>query len=259
MENIEFLRKKYYEAIILLQDEQDILNALPQPDYGNFFPIITGLIQCLDNELFMLQEELRVLNQSDFEMREYIEEEIKILLFKKEVCNSLLQKGIEDKTIEEEAEKTPVKNIVFATTNSGNICIKNDLKTLPEEYYESIIDSLQNLMNGIEENNPEKAKALSSSDKKMAKIHEIKEFKVRLFYKNLSSDTVYVLMVRMKKSDYDALDRKEVTIRNNQVNKQYEQLKKLVKDPQMKQKLISENQEILSNLCDYLVQNRRGK
>ena len=35
---------------------------------------------------------------------------------------------------------------------------------------------------------------------------EIKEFKIRLFYKILSSDTVYVLMVRMKKSDYDAVD-----------------------------------------------------
>ena len=31
METIEILRNQYYEAIQLLQDEEDIKNALPQP------------------------------------------------------------------------------------------------------------------------------------------------------------------------------------------------------------------------------------
>lgn len=259
MENIDHLRKKYYEVIILLQDEEDILNALPRSDYGNFFPIITGLIRRLEEELLYLENQLKSLDQFDYDMKEYIQEEIKTVLFKREVCNNLLQKEIEDKIIEEEAEKTPAKNIIFATTNSGNVCIRNDIKTFPEEYYESIISSLQNLSNGIEENNSEKAKALKTVNKKMAKIHEIKEFKVRLFYKNLSADTVYVLMVRMKKSDNDALDRKEVIIRDNQMTKQFNQLKKIIKDSEVKQKLIFENQEILSDLYDFLIQNKRGK
>lgn len=259
MDNIEQLRKKYYDAIMLLQEEQDILDALPQPEYTNFFPIITGLIKYLEKELYLLQEELNKLDESDEEMQKYIEEEIEMLLFKQDICNSLLEKGKEDIIIEEESEKTLKKNIIFATTNSGNICIENDIKTLPEEYYEKIIKMLQNLQNGINENNDEKAKLMTTVNKKMAGLKEVKEFKVRLFYKNLSSDTVYVLIVRMKKSDNDALDRKEAIRRAVQRNNQYIELKKLVKDPQIKEKLITENEQILSDLCEYLNQNKRGK
>ena len=259
MDNIENLRKKYYEAIILLQDEQDILDSLPQPDYTNFFPIITGLIKRIEEELYILQQELHNLDESDIEMHKYFEEEIEMLLFKQEVCNNLLDKGKEEIDVEVESEKTPKKNIIFATTNSGNICIENDIKTVPEEYYVQVINMLQNLQDGIAENNNEKAKTMTSTHKKMAGLKEVKEFKVRLFYKILSSDTVYVLLVRMKKSDNDALDRKEAIRRSVQRNKQYLELKKQVKDQQMKEKLIAENEQILSNLYEYLNQNKRGK
>lgn len=259
MNSIEELRKKYYEAIILLQNEQDILDSLPQPDYGNFFPIIAGLIERLDEETTNLQAELQNNEQIDIEMKEYVEEEIKILMFKKELCISLLQKGNEEKTILEEAAKTPKKNIIFATTNNGNVCIENDIKTLPEEYYESLIAMLQNLQNGIEESNGEKAKVLTTVHKKLAGTHEIKEFKVRLFYKILSPDTIYVLMVRMKKSDNDALDRNEIINRVTQRNQQFEKLKKQIKEPQIKSELIAENEKIIINLYDYLNKNKRGK
>ena len=259
MENIEQLRKKYYEAIMLLQDEEDIFDALPQPEYTNFFPIITGLIKYLEEELCLLQEELHKLNESDEEMQKYIEEEIEMLLFKQDMCNSLLEKGKEDIFVEVESEKTLKKNIIFATTNSGNICIEHDIKTLPEEYYEKVIKMLQNLQNGINENNDEKSKSMTTVNKKMAGLKEVKEFKVRLFYKNLSPDTVYVLIVRMKKSDNDSLDRNEAIRRAVQRNNQYMELKKQIKDPQMKEKLIDENEKILSDLCEYLNQNKRGK
>ena len=49
MDRIENLRKQYYESIRLLQKEQDILNALPQPEYENFFTLISGVIKMLDD------------------------------------------------------------------------------------------------------------------------------------------------------------------------------------------------------------------
>ena len=259
MDNIQELRTKYYESIKLLQNEADIIDSLPQPDYGNFFTIITGLIQCLDDELIELEQELESVSSSNDEMKEYIEEEIKTLQFKKEICASLLDKGIEDNLIEEESEKISKKNIIFATTNSGNICIENDLKTLPEEYYESAIDLLHRLQNGAEENNIEKARPLTTVNKKMAGIHEIKDFKVRMFYKNLAADTVYILMIRMKKSNNDALDRKEIIDRISQRNGQYEKLKLQIKNKQFKEQLISENEKAIADICDYLSNNKRGK
>ena len=259
MENIEQLRKKYYEAIILLQDEQDILDSLPQPDYGNFFEIITGLIERIDNELQSLELEYQNIESTDIDIKEYIKEEIKILTFKKNICINLLNKGKEEETLSEESEKRITKNIIFATTNSGNVFLENDIKNLPEEYYESIIQMLQDLQNGIEENNTEKAKAMRTVNKKMAGIHSVKDFKVRLYYKRLAKDTLYVIMVRMKKSDNDALDRKEVINRATKINNQYEGLKKQIKDPIKKQELIVKNEQIITELYDYLNQKKRGK
>ena len=256
MDNIENLRQKYYESIILLQNKQDILDALPQPDYRNFFQLITGLIERLDRERITLEQELEF---SDNDMKEYIKEEIKNLLLKKEICNELLQHAKENESIEEEPETNTRKNIIFATTESGNICIENDIKALPEEYFEEVITMLQNLQNGIEENNQEKAKTMTTVNKKMAGIHSVKEFKVRLYYKRLSSDTVYALIVRMKKSDNDALDRKEAIRRATQRQKQYLQLKNKIKDPETKTQLIAEHEQIMSNLCNYLSKNKRGK
>ena len=93
----------------------------------------------------------------------------------------------------------------------------------------------------------------------MAGIHEIKDFKVRMFYKNLAADTVYILMIRMKKSNNDALDRKEIIDRISQRNGQYEKLKLQIKNQQFKEQLISENEKAIADICDYLSNNKRGK
>ena len=36
-EELEKLRDSYYSSIVLLQDEKDILEALPSPEFQNFF------------------------------------------------------------------------------------------------------------------------------------------------------------------------------------------------------------------------------
>lgn len=259
MDRIENLRNQYYDAIILLQNEQDIIDALPKPDFGNFFPIIAGLIKRLDQELELLTKDLNKINQKELEIKEYIQEEIKTLLLKKSICNKLLEEATLEKEIQESAEEPTGKNIIFATTKNDNMCIENDIKSIPEEYYTSVIKMLQTLQNGFEENNNEKAKKMKSTNKKISGIHELKEFKVRLFYKILSKDTVYVIMVRMKKADYDALDRNDVINRNSQLNKQYEKLKKIIQYPELKQEIIAENEEMLNYIYDYLNKNKRGK
>ena len=259
MDSIENLREQYYESIVLLQEKQDILDALPQPDYSNFFSLITGLIERIEKEMLSLKQVIEQPEQTDAEIKEYIEDEISTLLFKQEICKELLQRGKEDEMIEAESERVPKKNIIFATTNNGNVYVENDIKTLPEEYYESLLKMLQNLQNGIEENNSEKAKSMRTIDKKMSGIHSVKEFKIRLYYKRLSPDTVYVFMIQMKKSDNDALYRKEIINRASQINMQYEELKKQIKEPEIKEKLISENEQIMLDICEYLNKHKRGK
>lgn len=254
MGKIEELRGQYYETIRLLQDEEDIRSALPRPEYESFFPLINGIIEMLNNEL----EKTLTMDINDSEMKEAIAEEIRIIKLKLDLCNNLLHIAKEDKKIEEDASKTPQKNIIFATTNSGNIRIENDLKNISEEYLGAIVELLTKLQNGTIDNNEQKARSFTSINKKLAGIQELKDFKVRLFYKNLSSDTVYVLMARMKKSDNDRLDREEIKDRASQSNKQYESLKKLIRDPDKKEELVNEHNKILLNILSSIDHKKRG-
>lgn len=252
MDRIESLRKKYYESISLLQNKEDIENALPRPEYENFFPLIAGLISMLEKELVLTQEML----QDNPEMREYIEEEISLIKLKLDICNNLLHKANEDKQIEEEAINAQKKNIIFATTDSGNVCIESDLKGISEEYLQAVEDSLIQLQEGVIEENIEKGKSMTNNAK-LSKVHELKPFKVRIFYKILSPDTVYVLMVKMKKSNNALRDRREIEERVEQRTKQYEQLKMQIKDPIMKEKLISQNKEYLDRILGHIEQKKR--
>lgn len=253
MDRIDELREKYYEAIKLLQNEEDIINALPQPEYESFFPLIDGIIDMLSKEL----EDTQMMDQTEEDMKEYIEDEIRIIKLKLDLCNNLLHKAQETVKTEEEAQRIPQKNIIFATTDSGNVCIENDLKSIPEEYLQSVSDSLKQLQEGFTEENLEKGKGMTNNAK-LSKVHELKPFKVRIFYKILSPDTVYVLMARMKKSNNDLRDRREIEERVDQRNKQYEQLKKLIKDPVEKERLIQEHNEILERMLGHIKHNKRG-
>lgn len=250
------LRKKYYEAIVLLEDKEDILNALPKPEYPNFFLIIENLINHIETEIIELENLLK--EKLDEQLKKEIEFEIKTLLRKKRICIELKERATQEEKQEEESKNVP-KNIVFATTNSGNVCIKNDIKNFPEEYYEDIIYLLEKIRLGIEEDNNEKAKKMRTVNKKMNGIHEVKGFKVRIFYKRLSTDTVYVFMAKMKKSNNDRLERTSVIERMTQLRNQYEKLKKKITIQSEKEKIISTNETILTDIYNFLNKNKRGK
>ena len=51
------LRNNYFNAILELNDETDIINSLPEPEYENFFPIVNGLIERLNEKIKDLEEE----------------------------------------------------------------------------------------------------------------------------------------------------------------------------------------------------------
>lgn len=254
-EKIKDLRNKYYDAIINLQDESDIRNSLPTPDYESFFEIMDGLVDQLKELIINLKEEKN--QPSDKETIEYIEEEIKLTELKIKICIELIKKAKETLEVEKESLVPQKKNIIFAETNNGKNYIEKDLKQIPEEYYSDVLDSIEKLEDGYEENNPEKAKSLQNN-KKLSKIHEIKPFKVRIFYKKLDKDTILVFQVKMKKSNNDQLDREAVIKRNKKIKVQFEELKDLLKDENIKKSIIEKNQQEKEKIKKILKTKRRG-
>ena len=255
-DKIKELREGYYKAIMLLNDETDILQALPQPTYEAFYPITYGLLELIEQEVIAFNEELESTN--DDEYREYLESELSILTFKKNACLNLIKQADEKKTMEEQSTMFPKKKLIFATTKTGNIYLEKDLKSFPEEYLESVEECLSNLENGFIEENNQKGKKLGA-DAKLSGLHEIKTFKVRVFYKNLTPDTVYIMMARMKKSTNDLIDRSEPVERNKKTTGEFEELKEEIKDPIKKEQLIEQNNEIRKRIKEHIKENRRGK
>ena len=258
METIEILRNQYYEAIQLLQDEEDIKNALPQPEFTSFFQIMYGLIEKLSLVEKELIKELNKIDNQDKEMLEYLKEELELNNFKKSLCERLIKEARKEEQDEEIAEKGSPKNLIFATTGSGKIYLEEDLKDIPEEYYIDIIECLESLKNGFTENNEIKGKSLKNNAR-LKGLHEIKQFKIRIGYINLDPNLTFVILAKTKKSDNSSQDRGDLINRNSKVGAEFQKLKELIKDENKKTELIEKNQEIENNLIEYLNKNKRGR
>jgi len=250
---IEILREQYYQAILNLQDKQDIIDALPSIEYTSFFNITYGLINLIEQDINKTNNLLN--HEYDKEMKEYMQEELDILLFKKQTCEELIKKANEIQNTEELAQTSQTRNIIFAKTSSNNIYVQDDLKDIAEEYYEDI----KNCLNSLEtEQDLKTIERQFSNHAKLAKIHELRPFKVRVCYKILAPDLAYVMIAKYKKSDNDRIEREKVIERNKQTQKEFDKLKQEIKDPIKKQQLIEENQIIKENITEYLNIHQRG-
>ena len=254
----ESLWQQYYDAIKLLQDRNDIIDALPKPIYKSFFSIMPGLIEKLKEE----EQELKELivgeekNSSDYIN---IMEDLKLCMFKIEICNELYKNATDEVEIEKEGEEAIHKNIIFSKTNSENIYLQKDLKSIPEEYFSAILDCIEKLENGYKEENTEKAKAFTTSNSKLVGIHEIKPFKIRVAYKILDKDTIYILIARLKKDNNESLDRDEIIKRANNTEKEYNKIKQEIKNESKKNRLLQEHRKIKEEIEEYLYSHKRGR
>lgn len=210
-------------------------------------------MELMEKEILKINKELKSLDIKNPDLRELFQAELEIMQYKKDLCQKRIYEAEEILNSESFGEVSQKKNLIFATTEYNNIYIEKDLKSIPQEYYEDIIECLRQLQDGFEENNIQKGRQLWNNNK-LSGLHELKPFKVRIFYRNLAPDMVYVLLVRMKKSDNSQLDREEAIIRNKQTTNEFERLKEEIKNPERKQELIEQNIEIYERVLERINQ-----
>lgn len=247
------LLHQYYQAILYLQDEQDIIDALPNTDYVSFDYIINGLIELINKET---EKTINLINHEfNPEMKEYMQEELNTLLFKRRECEKLIEKAKEIKQTEELAQITQNRNIIFASTPAGNIYLKEDLKEIAEEYYQDIANCLNQL-----ETEPDlkKIERQFTNHAKLSKIHELRPFKIRVCYKMLGPDLVYVIIAKYKKSDNDRIETEKVIERCKQTKTEFDKLIKEIKDPIKKQQLIEKGKIIKKDIIEHINTYKRG-
>ena len=117
---------------------------------------------------------------------------------------------------------------------------------------------MESLKNGFTESNEVKGKSLKNNAR-LKGLHEIKQFKIRIGYKNLTPNLTFIILAKTKKSDNSSLDRNDLINRNSKVTVEFQQLNELIKDENKQAELIIKNQEIENKLMEYLNKNKRGR
>lgn len=256
MNDIEKLREQYFNSLMLLTNKEDIMASLPDVEFQSFFPLIEGLIIRLNEEI---ESAKQLLLEASDEDKDELLNELEILNLKLGYCKERKEEALKKEKRELEGSKpNKSKVIIFATNSSDRVYLENDFKTISEEYYASVLNCLTSLETGIIEDNELKGKQLCSTNNKLCGIHEVKEFKVRVYYLILDSDLAYVFMARMKKDDFSKKDREAPALRKKTVNDEFEKLQELIIDPNKKQELIQKHLEIKERIVEFLNTQKRG-
>ncbi len=253
-DKLDALKNQYYKSVIALDtdNDNDMYAILPHPSSPYFKGIIRGVLELLHLELSEYRELLQ--DEEDDLVRDSIIEEISRLQRKLRICEEMLEMTYvieEESTLE--SEDVQQSTLVFGKLPSGNIAFLNDLKrNVDEHYYPDVLKLLDQLETGELVTNPEKNKYLSSINKKLAGLLEAKEYQLRLIYKYLPNNMIYVCMIRVKKDTFVTKDKQEPIDRAEILAKDYSIVVKRIKDNDRLDELIIESQAELQNIRTFL-------
>ncbi len=252
-DKIKELREQYAQAIIELENRDDIDNLLPNIEYKNAIDLLSFIKERVIKEFNSTLEEYN--NIQDEELKKMFEDRLNVLKYIIDKIDERINNAIV--IVEVENSQSNNVTLIFARTNNEkNYYVDRDLKYIEEEYYGDLLGCFNRLESGAKDNNPEKAKQMSGN-KKLSQIREVKDFKLRVLYKKIEPNLVYVYYVKIKKSNNDSYDRNSIEERVASCKKDLDRVQKLLKDPLSREKLIAENIEIRDRIYEYLDQQKR--
>lgn len=258
-EKLQELRTQFFNSALSVSPEE-LLSILPSPSFSNFLVIMRGIIEALNKEIDYFT---KLINDStDKEEKEMYIDEIKTLQAKCRICEKVLSDSYSI-TIEEEVDESKKINIIFGVTPGGSIAFLNDLKrNVDEHYYSEILELLEQLELGEFVSNQEKVRKFNSNNSKLAGLMELKGFQIRLFFRQLPNNILYVDMIRIKKDDNVTKDLQEPIKRLALLAQDFECIKRRIKNGDRVDELILEGEEMLAEVKSFLTENLnkgRGK
>jgi len=150
-------------------------------------------------------------------------------------------------------------NIIYLTTGhkgEGNVCFESYLKNIPLEYYDTLLEMLVSLEEGVEFKNPVKNKSLTAI---LAGYWERKEFKLRILYEKIYNDDILIILCDQKKSNETlGTNRYRQTINN--CKKEIDYIKNtMASESKEREELITINKEIHENIKSKLQEKGRKR
>lgn len=251
MDNFNEARLSYYKTVLAIENEKDLDLLLPASSSDNYQEILQGYIDILTIEIKEYMD--LVDNEKSLELKEMFLEELQQLKFKLILCeiklNSFLQNA---EQVEEKIDPLVKRNIIFGLSPSGNVAAFNDIKRIDEHYYQTILELLDQLESGLLTNNQEVIKKFNSSNNKLQGLLEIKGFQIRIICRLLPENMIYIDMIRVKKDDRVTKDFKEPINRSKLLAKDYDLVRRRIKEKDRVEELIIEGQQTLNEVREYL-------
>lgn len=252
VEKLDNLRRLYFEAILSVDNDDEMYSLLPPSTGANFTDILRGVVQLLKNELNDYQRELISLN--DEELKEMYREEIGNLTKKMNVCQKLLSdRYVIPSEEESKFDETKKINIIFGVNPAGNITFFNDLKkNIDEHYFKEVLLLIEQLESGIFITNPEKVRKFTSVNGALQGLSEVKSYQIRIIFRQLPNNIIYVEMIRIKKDDWSLKDSDEPAKRSSLLAKDYESVRRKIKNNESIEDILITNEELLAEIKDYI-------
>ena len=236
-------------------DMQEFIDEFPKMEYANFLNLTAGILSDIDIEIKKYTDGLTVEEQEELnDFSEYL------LLLEKKRYTLNKRKEYMDIIQEQEANlEETYRNIIFATTPSGNVCLEQDLKDIDLENYDKFLEALTRLRNNDRNFSSEKQKPMVGKNVCRG-LYEIKAFQFRLIYMIVNKDTVLAIMAEDKIKDTSSKKKtRQPAQRKELVESQVKYYQELLKNEDEKEKIIAQNDAIYDELVDILSKGRRVK
>ena len=166
-------------------------DVLPVPDSYNYTSVILRLILEISKDIKDINEIIteEVDTLTDEELKEYKDE----VLALNNTISILKGKLEEDTNI---IESTVAENrIVFTPTGLGNIRVFDELKDIPQEYYEGFLGLFKSIKNGSFKNFRR-----FEYNNKLAGLMEVKDFQKRVAFVRISENIYLIVSMFVKKN-----------------------------------------------------------
>ncbi len=237
------LQDYFIDALERFDNYNKILDEIPE--YSNFEgyqSLIESIIKKSKIKLFDVKKLSKCKDQT---LKELVDFEI----IKYENIIKLCQKLLDEASLEKEEtnkeerleENISEKEIIFATSKMGNSVFERDLKNIPESKYADVIKCFDIIKNCDKISNTKKITRFTSNCKTLDNLCKAKEDQVRVFYKIINKDFVYVFGIDIKKDDNSKRDREVVEQRFSNVSSDFEKAKKLLLDENTREAFLARN------------------
>lgn len=216
-----------YDLIVKFKDENElILSNLPVYDQNiysekEYKKLYYDLMKKIQNEIY---SNVKLIEDEDFyfdiDCKESIIKEYQQYLELYLVCRNYFENELEkqnellDDNIIAVDNKVPKVNVLFSKSGDSTY-FENDLKNVPEEYYDKVI-YLLNVKKYGETTQVEDKQLLNH--KKFKQFRELRDDQIRIIYKSIGQNSIIILGIGVKKADSDRVMYNRLTSRPIEVN-----------------------------------------